>query len=471
MGEITGLTPRQLEILMLIAKGLSNSEISELLKISQNTVKVHSAAIRSELGVNNRTEAAAVFHAAATTENSELQVANRIGRPAIGVLRFDELDSNGGSHFADGVREDLIFRLASWRWFPVLAIGPHDTDRYLHPGDNALESDAAYLVRGSIRRDASRTKLNVFLLEATNHTTVWSDVFDFDVETTLDMQERIAERIIACLAPELIAHEGYRAKVQTDVAFDAWQRTMLGMWSLAHRTQEEVVAAQIEFEAATELDQHFALPWFGLAWVHHHNIIEQWSNDPAASMSSLEHAVEQCVRLAPASAQTELVVGMREVLKGRRDSAVRHLERATYLNPSSTQALGLLGQCLCLTDRADNCIAMIEEALLLNPHNPNVWAQKSVIALAHFAAERHEDCLMFARQAVAAKPNNITANLIIVAALTELKEIEAAREVRSDLSEMRPDFDVSRYLLLVAPLGDEKHIERIKCAFRVVEAA
>jgi two-component system, NarL family, response regulator LiaR len=52
-----GLTPRELEILGLIAEGLSNREIGERLFVSENTVKSHSSRVFEKLGVGRRTEA------------------------------------------------------------------------------------------------------------------------------------------------------------------------------------------------------------------------------------------------------------------------------------------------------------------------------------------------------------------------------------------------------------------------------
>ena len=51
------ITPRELEILELIAQGLSNREIAEKLFVSENTVKTHSSRVFDKLGAKRRTQA------------------------------------------------------------------------------------------------------------------------------------------------------------------------------------------------------------------------------------------------------------------------------------------------------------------------------------------------------------------------------------------------------------------------------
>jgi DNA-binding NarL/FixJ family response regulator len=56
-GERTaGLTPRELEILQLIAMGKSNKEIASDLELSVNTVAVHRANIMNALGLHKTAE-------------------------------------------------------------------------------------------------------------------------------------------------------------------------------------------------------------------------------------------------------------------------------------------------------------------------------------------------------------------------------------------------------------------------------
>jgi ATP/maltotriose-dependent transcriptional regulator MalT len=52
-----GVTRRELEILELIAAGLSNREIGEKLFVSENTVKTHSSRLFDKLGAKRRTQA------------------------------------------------------------------------------------------------------------------------------------------------------------------------------------------------------------------------------------------------------------------------------------------------------------------------------------------------------------------------------------------------------------------------------
>ncbi len=52
-----GITARELEILKLIAGGMSNREIAETLFVSENTVKTHSSRVFDKLSARRRTQA------------------------------------------------------------------------------------------------------------------------------------------------------------------------------------------------------------------------------------------------------------------------------------------------------------------------------------------------------------------------------------------------------------------------------
>ena len=491
------LTPRQMEILALVSKGLSNREICQLLGISANTVKIHVAAILRGLNVSNRTEATFVFrdlldarqHVAEAAVNGKdpeqlapgiddhtlagARVSASIGRPRIAVLPFTQVGEVAeGDVLSQGLAEDLITRLSAWKWFPVIAYG--SSERYRTPDfkreDIVRELGASYLISGSIQQQEKKIRTNVHLLSTKEGQGLWSGSFDLESEDLLHTQQTIANRIVATVAPELIQLEGAIAAQSAqsaqskEPAYDAWALNCRGMRHLERRTAQEIDQALDCFERAADLMPDFALPWYGMVWAYHHRLWDQLSQDPQADLSALTRAAERCEHAEPRSPYTQIALGLNCMLQGNRAAAISRFQRAVHLNPSAAQAYSLLGQCYGLDGRPEDCIAALEEALELNPLSSAAWIYLGAIALAQFALEDYPEAIRSSERGLAANPGEPSLELTRIAARVCQGEVISAQKLAAELLERKPGFKLADHLALIAPVSREQDLQKFTTA-------
>jgi adenylate cyclase len=467
------LTPRQIEVLELMARGLTNPEIAGVLGVARATVKAHVAAIIEALDVSNRTEAAMVLRelGLAAAENGSNEVPGFGRRPAIAVLPFDNLSNDPDQDvFADGLVEDLTTRLAMVRWFPVIARNSafafREAPRDLKEISRALE--ARYLIEGSTRRAGTRTRIHVQVIDAENGHHVFAEKFDREVDDVFAVQDEIVDAIAGALEPALLRIEALRALARPPAQLDTWERVQRGAVLVREATPESVDAAIPLFEAAIADDPHFAPAHAGLAMARFTRGLilaraTQFSPaDPQHGRDAIA-AVIACFQEAAAAGRraTELDpfdpngwMGLGAGLGGsfQLPAARSALERAVDLNPSSALGCWGLGTVLMRSGEWQAALPLYERAVRLSPRDPNLWAFEGYLAIALWCAGRFEEALAWTRRSVEHESaEGFSMRPLAPACLVGLGRPNDARREVERIRTWRPHFNLGLVRILWPP--------------------
>ncbi len=376
-------------------------------------------------------------------------------RPAIAVLPFDNLSADSEqAFFADGLAEDLITRLSSWRAFPVIA----RNSSFQYRGGNVdlkrvgQDLGARYLVAGSVRRAGNRIRVTAQLIDAPSGEHVWAETYDRKVTDVFVLQDEISSIIAASLVGDLTRAEGERAHQRGTNNLEAWSLYQLGLQHFDRYTLEGFSKARRLFERAAELDPRFATALGQFAVAGTSELMLGYQGPREELVANITASARRAVALDARDPAAHLGLAGSYLSAGDTRNALESIQRAVDLNPSMPEAWIWLGFAQVLTGNPEAAIAASERARRLNPQGPMVWIYDN-LALAYWELGRHEEALEAAERLVATQPTYFTGYAYVAmnqVALGRREEARAAivegRRVQPELSLelMQNYFGVSR---------------------------
>lgn len=426
------LTHRQLEVLELLAKGLTNPEIGDVLSIGLGTVKHHVSAIIGSLGVTNRTEAVGML--------AELELGRRGAeqnpvpgfgeRPVIAMLPFAEL-SPDSAWFSRGLLADLTQRAGNLRWFPVIQL---DSALAVGPEGDAGELGARYVIDGSVQREGDRLSVTVRGRDASTGENVWAASVEGDLAS---VQTEIVERIARELEPAVLRLEQVRVEQRRADAIAVWDLCKRGEHWVERETPDTYARAVASFEEALGIDRDSARAWAGLSLAHASAIYVGLADDLRKASRLAREAAGRAVDLAPDDFESRLSIGRSLALSREDEAALPHLERALDADPSSSLAANTLAGALRRKGRADEAIPWYERCIRLSPRSPGIYHVYGGLSLANLSAGDYDEALRCARMAVAGDPADGQGKAldffpIVPASLALLGRIDEARAAWAD---------------------------------------
>jgi TolB-like protein/Tfp pilus assembly protein PilF len=189
-------------------------------------------------------------------------------RIRIGVLPIEDLGGPAEDYFAIGLTEDMISALSHIDPARLrVTVGPRSPGGILTKEELdrlKREFDLDYLLRGSVRRTAEAIRVSAQLLDLSDKSVLWSEVYDRKSSDLLGVQEDVTRRVSESLTLELLpgAAVGSRKYARSSAAYDAYLK---GRFFWHKMTPDATHRSIANFNEALAIDPDFAPAYAGLA--------------------------------------------------------------------------------------------------------------------------------------------------------------------------------------------------------------
>jgi adenylate cyclase len=322
-------------------------------------------------------------------------------RPSIAVLPFQNLSGEAAQeYFADGIVDDLITGLSRIQWLLVIA----RNSSFVYKGravdirQVGRELGVRYVLEGDVLKAGSRLRIHAQLLDAATGVHLWADKYDGALEDVFDLQDRIADQVVAIVEPRLQRCEIERTRARRVESLDAFSLYLRALPHLAAHMPGGTEAAMPLLRQALKLEPDYPAAHALMAWCHEWRFTRAGFDeaDRSAALSHARASIAGDHDDATAFAVAGFVIAL---LSQEPGAGLGAIDRALSLNPSSATALYLGAHANgALGDRWRRATALASRALRLSPFDRNAFEAHMALGDAALQEERYEDAVCcFAR--------------------------------------------------------------------------
>jgi serine/threonine-protein kinase len=408
----------------------------------------------------------------------------------IAVLPFKPLVQESGDPALElGMADTLIARLGSGGGIVVRPLS--SVRKY-----SALEQDALIagrelgvdaVLEGSIQRSGDVLRVTTRLLRVSDGSSIWSDQLDQQWSTLFDMQDKLAEQVVAALALRLTNEERARLTRRHTQNADAYRSYLLGRYHFLKLVPPEIEKSIDYFNRAIAQDPQYALAYEGLAEAYRAMTItgdrrpnEVMPQGKAAALRAIElddgldsawgslcfiqiwwdwdwAAAERSCRRAleinPNGADGHRAYAVLLSDLGRHEQAIAEARRASELDPLALITNAIEGHVLHYAGRNAEAAAKLRSTLELDE---NFWITHLFLGKVHLADNDLANALAEFRKAQTLSAQNSETVSMVGYALARSGDRKAAQAALAELlargkEQYVPPFNVA---MLYNGLGD-----------------
>jgi len=353
------------------------------------------------------------------------------GRPAIAVLPFANLSGDPDhEYFVDGLTEDIITALASWRSYPVIARNTMFTykGRTLDVRTVGREVGAQYVLEGTVRRQASRVRITAELIDVETNHCLYAERYDRDLTDIFTLQDEIRDSILGALEPELVRVETHRA-VRSAGHISAYDFLQRGLWHHYRYTEKDSASAEDFFRKSLEIAPDYVEATAALAVTLVHRMLHGWEKSTRPLLEEALALARRAVSLEPSSPHARYALALSYFHTGNIPLAIHEMETVIGLHPSHAVAWANLGNLRNYVNQPEKATQSVLTALRLSPNDPRQFIWMVALAGSYYLAGRYEEAIEAGRRGNALKPDFVAPLMYVIASLGQLDRAEEAKEL------------------------------------------
>lgn len=330
-------------------------------------------------------------------ELPSLEAANGLSQPAIAVIPFrNATGSPVNKPLANGLTQDIISDLARSSEIDVISYSSVSllANSEMLPSKIAETLNVSHILQGSLRGEMPDIRINAELLDARTGKIIWANRFDNNAADPLAMQDRIATRVIADLAPDLKDWPGGAqiSRRSTDVDTMALFEQAVALVN-PPSDAGRLKIAQLAFETVIDADPDFVGGYAGVAYVRAFRAL--WGHVPEVLTEAGKSAelARTALEIDPNSALALEAMALAKLVQRDFDGALKASEQALRVAPNDPYVHSYHAFILTTDGQPEIAVSFAAKAIRLDPIGPRT-PYRNILAVVQIHAGNYEQALL-----------------------------------------------------------------------------
>jgi TolB-like protein/DNA-binding winged helix-turn-helix (wHTH) protein/tetratricopeptide (TPR) repeat protein len=277
-------------------------------------------------------------------------------------------DSSRDEPLGLGLADTLITKLSS---LSSLSVRPTSAViRYSHARVDALEAARELRVEnvleGSLQRGDGMMRVSLRLVRVRDGQPLWADVIEEPLGEWFELQDRIAEKVVASLSLRLTPAEGLSISKRYTTSAEAYEQYLRGRYFFEKRTAQSLLDAVDSFQRAADLDPSFALAFAGIAHAYG-PLVTLGDVETQVGRTKLKEAAFRALALDDSLAEVHTAIALARSVDWDWAGEESAYQKAIALNPNYALAYQWYGFFCQARGRFEEGLVLRQKAWQLDP--------------------------------------------------------------------------------------------------------